>query len=1374
MAGQISVGFGTTIRLEDTATVILHANRTSNCDYVISATAITDLNIRLKGLSIPDCAHVGSINANDSIITAFGKLQGEINCCCNNRIISITDDGNGVVIIDNTDPQNPVAKFGGVNVDGVTVTGDGSIGNPLVAHGGGGGAGTVTSFASNNLSPLFTTSVATATTTPVLSFSAISQNANLFYASPNGVAGIPLFRAITFPDISAAIAQPNTQVVYGTGTSVSSSANLTYNYTNGVFTMNDPISGIPVIQAQDGQVGGSPFYNFFAVDAATNFSSIQGGVGAIYLNVYALGAPKAEIFLTNASGVVYPYGIHISMDGSDKAQFSANSLDMRPSGNLDYAIRFYEHGINGGTHYVGFKNPATIAANITWTLPNTDSTGTQALVSNGAGTLSWATFSAVTPAALTKADDTNITLTLGGTPATALLQATSITAGWTGTLADARLSTTAVAAGSYTVNGNALFTVSATGRLTSASNVTISIASLSPLTTKGDVFTYSTVNTRLGIGADATIFMADAAATTGNKWIALSGDVTIALSGVTAIGALKVTNAMIANSTINLTTKVTGVLPEGNGGTNQSTYTLGDTLYASAANTLSKLAGNITSTRKFLRQVGTGVVSAAPVWDTLQSGDIPSLSGTYLTIDGVTTGATIQSQVFTNGISVDTITNNTATDFVTSFSEANIYYVNANAATYLKLDPTNRLFVFGSSVTNISLDGNAVTATFRIAGANSWVMNNSAFYPSVDGSNIGLSGTNRIGTIYMASTIDYVSNMNFSVGGVNKFVIDNTGQVTTGIWGGTSISVAKGGTGIASYAVGDLLYASGTTTLSKLADVAAGSYLRSGGVTTAPLWSTLILPNAATSGRVVIASATNTYGESANLTFATSTLTIGVATSALGALALAGNTSGTVTIQPAAAAGTWTLTLPTTGGTVNYFLQTNGSGVTTWAAAGGGITIGTTTITSGTGTRLLYETSGNVVGEISGATSDGTSVTFGSANLLATRPKITTSVDDANGNAMITFSATASAVDTFTITNAATANPATVKFQATGSDSNINALFSPKGTGRFQISDGTDLTKILAFNLSGGTTGITGTFAWNPTTAKTITFPNVTDTVAVTGTDNVFGAAQTFQSNIYITNTTSSSILLSVGANSSGKYRTTNAGSDFAPEVLFAPNGLVTAGRLGWMFDVTQNGLSFTAANGTRQIARASLQIVNLTNTAGSEAGDLAFYTQNAGAAMTEAGRFGAALDFQQIAKTSKYNNITTAGWGIPSIYGNGRSTGQTAANASVATYTVGASDGSFYVSANVLVTTSSAESFTVTVTYTSEDNTSRTLTFNFQTIAGVIGTTIAFTNGAVPYEGVPVHLRCKASTAITIKTAAGGTYTGCTFNVEGTIIQIS
>jgi len=64
---------------------------------------------------------------------------------------------------------------------------------------------------------------------------------------------------------------------------------------------------------------------------------------------------------------------------------------------------------------------------------------------------------------------------------------------------------------------------------------------------------------------------------------------------------------------------------------------------------------------------------------------------------------------------------------------------------------------------------------------------------------------------------------------------------------------------IASQAVGDLLYADTTTTFARLADVAAGSYLRSGGTSTAPVWSTTTLPNSATTGDVLYASASNTY-----------------------------------------------------------------------------------------------------------------------------------------------------------------------------------------------------------------------------------------------------------------------------------------------------------------------------------------------------------------------------------------------------------------------------------------------------------------------------------------------------------------------------------
>ena len=51
-----------------------------------------------------------------------------------------------------------------------------------------------------------------------------------------------------------------------------------------------------------------------------------------------------------------------------------------------------------------------------------------------------------------------------------------------------------------------------------------------------------------------------------------------------------------------------------------------------------------------------------------------------------------------------------------------------------------------------------------------------------------------------------------------------------------TVTVAKGGTNITSYTIGDILYASGATTLSKLAGVATGNALISGGVATAPSW----------------------------------------------------------------------------------------------------------------------------------------------------------------------------------------------------------------------------------------------------------------------------------------------------------------------------------------------------------------------------------------------------------------------------------------------------------------------------------------------------------------------------------------------------------
>lgn len=65
---------------------------------------------------------------------------------------------------------------------------------------------------------------------------------------------------------------------------------------------------------------------------------------------------------------------------------STNPLSLQGQNVLQFADA-------DSSNYVGFKAPATVASNVTWTLPSTDGTSNQVLKTDGAGTLSWATAS---------------------------------------------------------------------------------------------------------------------------------------------------------------------------------------------------------------------------------------------------------------------------------------------------------------------------------------------------------------------------------------------------------------------------------------------------------------------------------------------------------------------------------------------------------------------------------------------------------------------------------------------------------------------------------------------------------------------------------------------------------------------------------------------------------------------------------------------------------------------------------------------------------------------------------------------------------------------------------------------------------------------
>jgi hypothetical protein len=77
---------------------------------------------------------------------------------------------------------------------------------------------------------------------------------------------------------------------------------------------------------------------------------------------------------------------------------------------------------------------------------------------------------------------------------------------------------------------------------------------------------------------------------------------------------------------------------------------------------------------------------------------------------------------------------------------------------------------------------------------------------------------------------------NFRISGVGTIATLQVTSITAGVWGGTAISAVNGGTGQNTYAIGDILYASSTTALAKLAAGTAGSVLKSNGAGTAPSW----------------------------------------------------------------------------------------------------------------------------------------------------------------------------------------------------------------------------------------------------------------------------------------------------------------------------------------------------------------------------------------------------------------------------------------------------------------------------------------------------------------------------------------------------------
>lgn len=160
--------------------------------------------------------------------------------------------------------------------------------------------------------------------------------------------------------------------------------------------------------------------------------------------------------------------------------------------------------------------------------------------------------------------------------------------------------------------------------------------------------------------------------------------------------------------------------------------TLGDLLYENATPVPARLAGNITSTKNFLCQTGTGSVSAAPSWCTIASGDVPNNAANTSGSAGSFTGSLIgdvsgtQSSTSVNkingislaGLATGLLKNTTTTGVpsIATYSDVVALFSTCSGTQYLGADGNCHNSSSGS-VTSISVSSSNGLAGTSSGGA---------------------------------------------------------------------------------------------------------------------------------------------------------------------------------------------------------------------------------------------------------------------------------------------------------------------------------------------------------------------------------------------------------------------------------------------------------------------------------------------------------------------------------------------------------------------------------------------------------------------------------------------------------------------------------